>query len=162
MKGILMSVSGKWPTSSPCTRITLREHHLKVKCSTSHFKHCAAAWRSGRRRPEIMKIMTFSIFARIRFWRPTLASSGTSALQDRDSRLAPSFPEWLKVFFETLRFQNKLQDVQLRRKDCSKWRPPTRHLSFRSVSGKSPTSSPCTRITLREQHLKVKCSTSQF
>ena len=37
LKKINMSVSRKWPTSSPCTRITLREHHLKVKCSTSHF-----------------------------------------------------------------------------------------------------------------------------
>ena len=30
-----------------------------------------------------------------------------------------------------------------------------------SVSQKSPTSSPCTRITLTDDYLKAKCSTSQ-
>ena len=37
MKGIFMSVSAKWPTSSPCTRITLYRAPLKLKCSTTHF-----------------------------------------------------------------------------------------------------------------------------
>ena len=41
-------------------------------------------------------------------------------------------------------------DFELELKECSKCRPPARNPSNKSVSGKSPTSSPCTRITLNE------------
>ena len=108
------------PTSS-----TLPPNYsIRAKGSTSqssYFEPCVEKTCFGSQGGfKINTFMSFSILATLGFHGGSLASSGTSALQDRATGLVPSFPEWLKVFFETLRFQNKLQDVQLGRKDCSK------------------------------------------
>ena len=45
MKKTLMSVSRKWPTSPALHPNYSIGAPLKLKCSTSHFEHCAAAER---------------------------------------------------------------------------------------------------------------------
>ena len=56
--------------------------------------------------------MAFSISATLGFSSGSLASSGTGALQDTATGLAPSFPEWLKVFFEDCGNENEFVDSE--------------------------------------------------
>ena len=97
--------------------------------------------------------MKSEILATLVYHGGSSTSSGTSALQDRATGLAPSFPECLKVFYGKLRSQNELQDGELELKEHPKWRPQAKKQSNCSFSEKVATSSPCHRITLEELRL---------
>ena len=69
---------------------------------------------------KIKTFMAFSILATLGFHGGSLASSGTSALQDRATGLVPSFPEWLKVFFEDCGNENEFVDSEKTLTEVSK------------------------------------------
>ena len=69
---------------------------------------------------KIKTFMAFSISATLGFHGGSLASSGTSALQDRATGLVPSFPEWLKVFFEDCGNENEFVDSEKTLTEVSK------------------------------------------
>ena len=88
--------------------------------------------------------MAFSISATLGFSGGSLASSGTGALQDTATGLAPSFPEWLKVFFEDCGNENEFVDSEKTFTEVSK----TCHFPKKNWSffGTKMTST-CTEIT---------------
>ena len=111
--------------------------------------------KSGLEVSKIMKITTFSIFTKSGLQRRTSDMENSSYREARDLRLSPSDAKYDKVPGKIMRSWNELKDSEISpNNDLKK--------TFMSVSKKWPTSSPCTRITLKEQHLKVKCSTSYF
>ena len=70
-----------------------------------------------------------------------MASSGTSALQDRATGLVPSFPEWLKVFFEDCGNENEFVDSEKTFTEVSKTSHVEANLTKKSIVVKVPTSS---------------------
>ena len=115
-----MSVSRKWPTSSACTRITLRRAPLKLKCSTSHFKHCAAAERSTRN-PQIWleslrneKFHEFHHFHQKRaLIRLHMCIRISRHREATDLRLSPSDSLYSTVHGKILRIQNEFSDLKI-------------------------------------------------
>ena len=104
-----------------------------------------------------MICMAFSISATLGFSGGSLASSGTSALQDRATGLAPSFPEWLKVFFEDCGNENEFVDSEKTFTEVSKTWHFQENLIKKSIVVEVPTSS-----TLPPNYsIRAKGSTSQ-
>ena len=90
---------------------------------------------------KIKTFMAFSISATLGFHGGSLASSGTSALQDRATGLVPSFPEWLKVFFEDCGNENEFVDSEKTLTEVSKTSNFEENPTKKSIVVKVPTSS---------------------
>ena len=111
--------------------------------------------KSGRTASKIMKIIIFKIWHKLgRICRPcTLQNSGYR--EARDMRLAPSDASYIIVPRTIRGSEIDFGDLEIF---------SINHLkrTHMSVSQKSPTSSPCTRITLYRAPLKLICSTSHY
>ena len=94
--------------------------------------------------------MAFSISATLGFHGESLASSGTSALQDRATGLVPPFLEWLKVFFEDCGNENEFVDSVKTLTEVSKTSHFQENLQKKQLLWKSQLAPPCPRITLSE------------
>ena len=99
---------------------------------------------------KIKTFMAFSISATLGFHGGSLASSGTSALQDRATGLVPSFPEWLKVFFEDCGNENEFVDSEKTLTEVSKTSNFKETLQKSQLLWKCQLAPPCPRITLSE------------
>ena len=116
-----MSVSQKWPTSSTLHPNYSKRAPLKLKCSTSHFEHCAAAERSTGNPAQIwlesLKNREFHDFHNFhKIWSLMRRPSPVKISRHReatDMRLSPIDSLYFKVHGKIRPSQNKLRDFEI-------------------------------------------------
>ena len=126
--------------AQPCFRITLNEHRYKLICSTSHSNIAQSETLNRKSSRNLENSRNHekddcqgSADPRLTCQGRPSTSSGTSAMLCTATRPAPFSPKFFQVFYEMLGVQNDLQKVELKQKQCSKWRPCLIYTSYTSV-----------------------------